>query len=186
MEDKHIIALLWQRQTAALEALAKRFGARLLSLAFHILHSRQDAEEVVNDTWLALWNQIPPQKPEPLSGYVYQTGRNQALNRLRHNHALKRGGDYDLSLEELAEVIPGPCLEELVQTRELGRAIDRFLDTVSREDRVLFLRRHWFGDSIKDLSRVFGIRENTLTVRLKRLRQRLGDYLQQEGYTHGN
>ena len=182
MEDKHIIALLWERQATALEVLARRFGARLLSLAQGILGSREDAEEVVNDTYLALWNRIPPQRPDPLSGYVYQTCRNQALNRLRHNRALKRGRDYDLSLEELAGCLPGPCLEEQVEARELGRAMDRFLDTLHREDRAMFIRRHWFGEPIRELAGSFGLRENTVTVRLRRIRQRLANYLQQEGF----
>ena len=66
MEDSKIIALLFIRSEQALSVLARRFGATLYRLAANILDDRRDAEEAVNDTYLALWNAIPPQKPQPL------------------------------------------------------------------------------------------------------------------------
>lgn len=182
MDDSKIIGLLWQRVESALDALAKKYGPRLLATARNILGSRQDAEESVSDTYLAVWNSIPPKRPDPLAGFVFKIGRNLALKRLRDNTARKRNGTYDLSLDELAECIPGPALEETVEARELGRAIDSFLDTVSRESRVLFLRRYWFGDSAKELALHFGMTVNAVNVRLSRTRSRLRDYLIKEGY----
>ena len=182
MDDSKIIGLLWQRAEAALDALAKKYGPRLLSTARNILGSRQDAEESVSDTYLAVWNSIPPKRPDPLAGFVFKIGRNLALKRLRDSTAQKRNSTYDLSLDELAECIPGPALEETVEARELGRVIDRFLDTVSRESRVLFLRRYWFGDSAKELALHFGMTVNAVNVRLSRTRSGLRDYLIKEGY----
>lgn len=182
MDDSKIIGLLWQRAEAALDALAKKYGPRLLSTARNILGSRQDAEESVSDTYLAVWNSIPPKRPDPLAGFVFKIGRNLALKRLRDSTSQKRNSTYDLSLDELAECIPGPALEETVEARELGRVIDRFLDTVSRESRVLFLRRYWFGDSAKELALHFGMTVNAVNVRLSRTRSGLRDYLIKEGY----
>lgn len=186
MDDKKILELLWNRAEAALDALARKFGRRLLHTAMNILGNRQDAEEAVNDTYLALWNAIPPERPDPLAGYVHRTGRNVALKKYRHRTAQKRCSQYDASLEELSGILTGPSLEELFDARELGRAIDRFLDTVSKENRILFLRRYWFGDSIRDLGKTFGMSENTVTVRLSRLRTQLKIYLtDKEGFFHG-
>ncbi len=179
MDDTKIISLLWQRSEDALRALAVRFGAGLHKLATNILGNHHDAEEAVNDTYLAIWNAIPPAKPSPLAPYTYRTGRNVALKRLRNDTAQKRDSRYDLSLDELAEVIGQQTLEEYWDARELGLAIDRYLDTLTRENRVLFLRRYWFGDSIKELSKVSGLNVNTLSVRLHRLRQGLETYLQE-------
>lgn len=181
MEDKTILELLWNRAEAALEALAKKFGRRLLYTAMNILGNPQDAEEAVNDTYMALWNAIPPERPDPLAGYVHRTGRNVALKKHRHLTAQKRSTQYDLSLEELSGILPAPSLEEMLDARELGQAIDRFLDTVSKENRILFLRRYWFGDSVRDLAKGFGKSENTVSVRLSRLRSQLKDYLYKEG-----
>ena len=104
MSDQTIIRLLFARAEQALELLAHRFGARLLQTASNILSNLQDAEECVNDTYYAVWNAIPPREPDPLSGFVYKTGRNLALKRLRDNTAGKRDSRYDLSLEELIQI----------------------------------------------------------------------------------
>ena len=185
MEDRKIVQMLWDRIEQALEELAKKFGRRLLYTAMNILGNPQDAEEAVSDTYLALWNTIPPERPDPLAGYVHRTGRNVALNKRRHLTAQKRNSQYDVSLEELSGILPAPSFEELLDARELGCAIDRFLDALPKQNRILFLRRYWFGDSVKDLARTFGMSENTVSVRLSRLRAQLKAYLiEKEGYFH--
>lgn len=181
MEDRKIIQLLWERAESAIGALAKKFGRRLLATARNILGNHQDAEESVNDTYLAVWNAIPPKEPDPLAGFVYKTGRNLALKRLRYNTAQRRSA-YEIPLDDLAGCIPGPALEETVDARELGRAIDAWLDTVSKESRAIFLRRYWFGDSVKEIGKHFGISENAVNVRLSRLRTQLKTYLIKEGH----
>ena len=182
MDDQKIIKLLWQRSESAVDALAKRFGRRLMSIAMNILGVRQDAEEAVNDTYLAVWNTVPPQKPDPLAGYVYATGRNISLDRLKYLSADKRCGRYDVPIDELALCIPAPALEETVDERELGRAINRFLGTVNADNRTLFLRRYWFGDPVQVIAKELGLRENTASVRLSRLRTQLREFLMKEGY----
>lgn len=182
MDEKQIIRLLFARAENALELLARRFGPRLLQTALNILRSHRDAEECVNDTYLAVWNSIPPRNPDPLTGYVYKTGRNIALKRLRDDTAQKRNSRYDLSLDELATCIGSATLDEAVSAQELGRAIDRFLDTVSHDSRVIFLRRYWFGDGVKEIAQTLGYSESAVSVRLNRTRNKLRDYLQKEGY----
>lgn len=178
MDDKHILALLWRRSEGAIAALVERFGKRLYLTALNLLSSAQDAEECVNDTYLAVWNSIPPNRPDPLPPYVYRIGRNIALNRLRTNTAQKRGG-YVLSLDELTDWVPAPCLDD---SRALGQAIDAFLDTLKKEDRAIFLRRYWFGDAVKDIAKDLSMTENAVSVRLNRIRIKLKAYLIKEGY----
>lgn len=182
MEDRRIVQLLLVRAERAIEAMQRKYGPRLLATARNILGSHQDAEETVSDTYLAVWNTVPPKKPDPLAGFVYKIGRNLALKRLREGTAQKRDSRYDLSLEELESCIPGPSLEDTLEARELGRMIDSFLSTVSRENRNIFLRRYWFGDSVRDIARSFGLRESTVNTRLSRLRGQLRDYLIKEGH----
>lgn len=182
MNDNKIMALLLKRSEEAIVALADRFGRRLYQTAVNILGSVRDAEESVSDTYLAVWNAIPPRKPDPLAGFVYSTGRNQALKKLRTKLALKRRGNYELSLEELADCIPGPALEETVEVRELGSAIDRFLDRQTAQTRAIFLRRYWFGDSVNTIARDFGMKESAVSLRLSRTREKLRTFLVKEGY----
>ena len=183
MDDSRIITLLWNRLHSGLDALAQKFGKGLHALSYNILGSHADAEETVNDTYLAIWNTIPPQRPDPLSAYVYKVGRNQALKRYRANTALKRNSHYDLSLEELSGVLTGTSMEEDFDAVLLGQAIDRFLDTLDSKNRRIFLRRYWFGDRISDLAKAEHTTANALTVRLSRIRQQLKDYLIKEGFT---
>lgn len=182
MEDHKIIALLWQRTERAIEAMARKFGSRLHQTALNILGCREDAEESVSDTYMAVWNAVPPHKPDPLEGYVYKTGRYIALDRLKYLTAAKRDVRYSVSLDELAGCIPGQALEDTVDARELGRVINAFLGTLKPAYRSLFLRRYWYGDSVQQIARDLELRPNTVTVRLGRMRMQLREYLMKEGY----
>ena len=184
MEDKKIIQLLFSRAEHAIRELRARFDKQLLRIAYNILENKSDAEECTNDTYLALWNAIPPAEPDPLAPYVYRVGRNIALKKLYSSMAQKRNARYDLSLEELNECLPGDDLEQLMDARELGRAIDRFLAAGSKENRYIFLRRYWYGDSVKEIAKVLHIQENAVSVRLNRLRNNLKEYLKEEGYEY--
>lgn len=183
MEDKRIFQLLWQRAEAAIEVMTKHYGPRLYRTAMNILGRHEDAEESVNDTYLAVWDAIPPETPEPLAGYVYKTGRNLALKRLRHDTAQKRRRDYDLSLEELEGCLAGASLQDEIDARLLGRAIDRFLDTLPAQSRILFLRRYWFGDSVLDIAKDRDMSQNAVSVSLSRTRDKLRSYLMKEGFS---
>ena len=182
MEDKKIIELLFARAQNAITELAAKFGKQLQRIAFNILGNPLDAEECTNDTYLALWNAIPPASPDPLAPYVYRTGRNTALKRLHRDTAKKRDNRSDVSLEELNECLPGETVEQMVDARELGRAMDRFLDTKSKETRYIFVRRYWFGDSVSELAKELKLQENAVYVRLNRIRNSLKEYLLKEGY----
>ena len=101
MEDRQIVQLLFARAETAISELSTRFGKQLHRIAYNILQNNSDAEECTNDTYLSLWNAIPPVSPDPLAPYVYRTGRNTALKRLHRDTAQKRNSRYDVSLEEL-------------------------------------------------------------------------------------
>lgn len=184
MEDRKIVRLLFERAENAIHELDMRFGRQLYRIACNILENPQDAEECTNDTYLALWNAIPPAAPDPLAPYVYRTGRNIALKRLHRNTAQKRNSHYDVSLEELSDCLPGENVEQTMDAKELGRAIDRFLSSQSRESRYIFLRRYWFGDAVKEIATELQMQETAVSVRLNRMRNSLKEYLKKEGYLY--
>ena len=182
LEDREIIALFHARCEQAIDELGKKHGAYAKKVAFNILHDAQDAEEAVNDTYLAAWNTLPPQKPDPLRTYVCRIARNLAIAKLRSNTAGKRNSGYDAALEELAEVLPATeTVESACDAAELTAAIDRFLDGVCYDDRYMFMRRYWYGDSISDIAAAMRMGPHRVTVRLSRIRKRLSDYLKKEG-----
>ena len=182
MSDEEIIALFFERSEQAIAELAKAHGAAVRRVALNMLGSPEDAEECASDTWLAVWNRIPPQRPAPLRTYVCRIARNLAAKKYHADHAQKRNSSYDLALDELADVVPDrEDVEDAVAARELARSIDRFLDTLVYEDRFLFMRRYWYADPLPEAARMAGMRCGTAAVRLCRVREKLRKYLRKEG-----
>lgn len=182
MDDQKIIELFFARSELAIQSLAAKYEKLLHKISFQILHNDEDVAECINDTYLGVWNAIPPTRPNPLSAFVCKITRNLSLNKYRANTAVKRDASLDISLEELAGCIPVPSAEEEWNAKELGKQINQFLSTLEQENRVLFVRRYWFADSVKDIARDMKISENLASVRLKRIRKQLKYFLEKEGY----
>lgn len=183
MEDSRIIALFEERSEQAVEELAKKYGALCRTVAGNILGSAQDAEECVNDAYLGVWNTVPPQKPDPLLTYVCRIVRNLATARYHANTAQKRNSAYDAALDELEDCLAGAdTAETALGARELAHALDAFLDTLRADERVLFVRRYWYADSLADIAARMHISRGSAAVRLSRTREKLKKYLREEGY----
>lgn len=182
MKDDQIVRLFFERSEQAIAELSRAYGALCKNVALHILGNAQDAEECVNDAYLGVWNSIPPHSPNPLRSYVCRIVRNLAIKKYHANTALKRNSVYDVALDELENCFPSSSsVEDEFSAAEAARAINAFLGTLSRENRVLFVRRYWYADSIDELAALFHANNHTITVRLSRIRAKLNDYLVQEG-----
>lgn len=183
MDDGAIIALYWSRDEGAIAETQKKYGAYCRTIALNILGSAEDAEECVSDALHNAWNAIPPQRPGSLSAFLGRIVRNLSISRRRHERAGKRYSGLDVMLSELEECLPGPGgVEDAVEGRELTGCIERWLDGLAREDRVVFLRRYWYGDGVQALARAHGVGANQMAKRLQRLRSSLKRQLEQEGY----
>ncbi len=183
MEDKQIIKLLFMRTEEALRVLKERYGNTLYRIAMNILGNHHDAEETTNDTYLAIWNAIPPKEPDPLAPYVYRTGRNMALKRLEYLSAEKRNSRYDLSLDELAACLPDDNNpEQTLIIKEIADSINKFLEKDSALNRYIFIRRYWYGDTVEDISKAVNMKSGAVSVRLNRIRTKLKEHLIKEGY----
>ncbi len=182
MSDEEIIGLFFERSEEALKELEKKYGKICMQTSYNILGNRSDAEECVNDSYLAAWNAIPPTRPNPLLAYVLRIVRNVSLNLYHKNHAQKRNNTYDLAVDELAEMLPAPnTVEGEVEMNELTLAIEGFLDSLETRNRVIFIRRYWFYDNYGQIAEQVGLSEKNVSVRLTRLRKQLKDYLQERG-----
>ena len=182
MNDDRIIELFFERSEQAIKELDAKYQKTLMKVSFNILNNELDAEECVNDTYLAAWNAIPPAKPNPLVAFVCKIVRNISLKRYEHNTAVKRNSFYDVSLEELDECLASvTTVEDEINERELVKIIESFLDSLSKENRVVFLRRYWFCDSYADIASQVGITEKNVSVKLSRIRNQLRTYLKERG-----
>ena len=182
LEDRQIINLFYERSEQAIEELDRKYGAAVRKTAANILRRKQDVEECTNDTWLGVWNTIPPQNPNSLISYVCRIARNLASVKYRSNTARKRNGQYDLVLDELAECIPSSVdVESELDAKELSAAVNRFLENLGYEDRFCFVRRYWYADSVSDIAEQINGNSCRISVRLFRTRERLHRYLKEEG-----
>ena len=182
MSDEEIIGLFFERSEQAISELENKHGAAVRRVAANILHDEEDAKECVNDTWLGAWNSFPPNRPDPLRTYVCKIARNLATKRYHANSAQKRASQYDLALEEFAECVPdGSNVEDAIAAKELAEIINRFLDTLSYEDKFVFMRRYWYADSLADIAKMAGMSYNSVAVRLHRVKGKLKKLLLKEG-----
>lgn len=182
MEDTQIIQLFFARDQQAITELDTKYGGACRSLSCRILNDRLDAEECVNDAYLGTWNAIPPARPDPLLTFLLKIVRNLSIKRYHANTAVKRNSLYDVALSEVARDVTAPeTVETEVEAQSLARLIEAFLDSLSRENRVIFLRRYWFSDSYEDIAHRVGLTEKNVSVRLTRLRRQLRAHLAREG-----
>ena len=182
MDDKHIVYLFNERSEQAIGELAKKYGKLINKIARNILSNFDDAEECENDTYLACWDTIPPEQPQRLISYVCRIARNKAISKYRSANAEKRNSSYDVSLDELTEFLAArETADDKLQAEEMGKAINRFLSEQKKEDRVMFVRRYWFSESVADIARLMDCSENRVSVQLFRLKEKLHCYLRKEG-----
>ena len=182
MEDKAILDLFFARSEQAITELDGKYGGVCRRLSRNILNDIQDAEECVNDAYLGAWNAIPPARPEPLLTWLCKVVRNLSLKRLAHNSAAKRDGNCSVALAELEDCLSArDTAETELEAKELARVIEGFLDTLTAENRVIFLRRYWFSDPYGEIAKRVGLTEKNVSVRLTRLRKQLRDYLLERG-----
>lgn len=182
LEDQDIVKMFCIRSEQAIEELSKKYGKLCSNIARNILNDDQDTEECVNDTYLGVWNSVPPKQPNPLLAYVCKITRNLAIKKYHTNTAFKRNSCYEVALSELEGCLAAPdSAEAELSARELTESLNRFLSTLDRENRILFVRRYWYADSISDLADRFGMSNRNISLRLFRTREKLRSHLVQEG-----
>jgi len=183
LDDSKILEMFYKRQEAAIDETRRKYGTHLYRTAMNILHSKEDAEECVNDTLLKAWESIPPVRPIYFGAYLVKITRNLSLHRWEARGAAKRGGGkVNLLLSELEESIPssgGP--EEAYESELISAAIRNCLSDMKQTARVAFILRYFHGESIQAISQRFQMSESKVKSILFRARKKLNAYLEKEG-----
>jgi RNA polymerase sigma-70 factor (ECF subfamily) len=185
LDDSRIVELYLSRDESAISLTSEKYGKRLRAIAYGIVNDPQTAEECENDTYLQAWNSIPPQEPRAhFFGYLAQIIRRLSIDLCRHRSRLKRSAHIVTLTAELERCIPAPddtpCRME---ASELAKIISDFLAVLPRQQRLIFLRRYWYLDSIADISLRFSISQSKVKTTLWRTRNALREHLEEEGYT---
>lgn len=168
--------------------MTSEYGKYLFKIAFNILGNDEDSAECVNDTYLKLWNSIPPDKPKNFKAYIAKIVRNIALDKYKERTREKRiPSEYTTSLDELAECLPGENDTECAYgERLLKNAIDGFVCSLSKRQQYLFICRYFYGDSIGDIAKSVNISESMVFHELSDIRKKLKEKLIQEGLWYEN
>ncbi len=182
MEDEQIIKWYLERNEKALKEAQNKYGSYCFGIAKNILTVREDAEECVNDTWHLSWNKIPPVIPVSLKAFLGKLVRDTAISQYRANHAKKRYKGMEMLFDELEECIPSDFdVEENFAHQQLAEWINNWLGELPKEDRVLFIKRYYYGDAVKKLAKEIGCTENQMAQRMLKLRKKLKMFLYGKG-----
>ncbi len=184
MKDEKIIELFFARDEQALRETEEKYGNLCLYIASNFLALREDREETLNDTLLALWNSIPPEHPESFSAYLSEVVRRQAINKSRANNAWKRGKNVQVVGEEFLSMLEdGTDLASQFEARRAGELISKFLRESDKTARKLFIMRYWMDMSLAEIAKQTGFGESKIKVTLHRMRKKLAAELGKEGIT---
>jgi len=180
MEDKEIVEMYLARSELAITATSEKYGNYLGKIAKNILDHEEDAEECVNDAYFKAWRSIPPNHPRNLVAYLGRLTRNLALDLLRKSGRLKRGGGTaDSILDELVDIAdPNEGPESELDMQYTVRLINEYLSRQSKEKRVIFVRRYWYMDPLRDIALSQGVTEGKIKSVLHRMRTELKKFLE--------
>ena len=183
MEDTDIVALYFSRRESAIDETAKKYGSYLNQIAYNILRIPEDTEEVVQDTYLAAWNSIPPHTPRVLRHFLSRITRNIAFDRLDYLTAKCRNPNMTAVLSELEDCIPDWKADpaEAMEAGQIRECINSFLFGLEKQDCGIFLGRYYYNLTISEISSKTALSQRNVKYRLSRLREMLRGQLEKEG-----
>lgn len=181
MDDLQIIELYFARNEQAIRETDVKYGKLCFGLANNILNNNEDSEECVNDTYLSVWNKIPPTRPNCFVAFICKIVRNLSMKKLDFRLAQKRNSNAVISFSELEEILPDNRINPNVSDEEIGHLISDFLEEEKEDARNAFIRRYWFFDSISDIAARYSFSESKVKSMLYHTRNKLREHLKEEG-----
>ena len=181
MEDDKIVGLFWQRSEQAITETDAKYGKLCHGIAYGVLNNNEDAEECVNDTYVRAWNSIPPDMPDHLGAYLSKVTRRLSIDRFRRNTAAKRSAVTVSIFDELSEALPDTSGDGMTDSMVLRDTLNRFIISLTPENRMIFMRRYWYCDSVRDIAGMMHMTDMGVKKRLARMRNKLKSVLEGEG-----
>ncbi|MBR2987194.1 MAG: sigma-70 family RNA polymerase sigma factor [Clostridia bacterium] len=171
--DERIIALYFERDERAIEKTDLKYGKYLFTVADTVLHSEEDSKECVNDTYLRVWQAIPPERPQYFRAFLTKIIRGIALNRYSD---LKRQKRIPSALCDSFDSIEGWLPEKSeAEAREdalaIGEVLNRYLKGITRRRRYIFISRFFYLKPIEAIARALTVSESTVNKEIKAIRR---------------
>jgi len=180
VDDKKLSRALRQGDRRALDKAIAAYTSYLSVVAWRALGPdarQEDVEEIVSDTFLALWRSREDLDPEQgLKPYIAAIARNRAIDRRR------TARPAPVSLDELDES-PAPGPEEELERRAFTAALWDALAALPDVDRALVEGYYFEEERLRDLAGRLGLTPGCAKTRLCRARKTLKKMLIKEGLT---
>lgn len=184
MEDTRIVDLYLKRDEQAIRETSEKYGAQLQSLAYHVTEDRESAEECLNDAYLKAWQSIPPNEPrEYLFPYMAKIVRQVSFDAVRYRNRKKRSAQMTELTGELEETVGGiETPESETEARTLMEEVSKYLKSLPKKRRVMFVRRYYYLDPISEIAEDYGVKEANVRLTLYRVRNGLKQHLKDAGF----
>lgn len=183
VSDEELTELFWQRDERAIKETGYKYGKLVYSISWGILHNESDSEECQNDTYLGVWNAIPPTRPNIFRAFICKIARRIAINRYNEKAAKSRvPSEYTACLDELAEALSSAeTVESEYEQKRLGELLNGFLAKLTRRERYIFIGRFYMAESLAAIGEVLDVNASTVYRELERLKKGLREYLVKNG-----
>ena len=163
----------------AFRVLVERHSPSVFRLAFRMTGNEQDAEDVVQETFLRAYKQLHRfDGRSAFATWLYRISANCSLDLLRTRKGRKEqqdsveGTDGELRwLDRVAAMDPSP--ERLTHSGQIAGLLEPALDQLSEMERAAFVLRHYEGCDIEEIARTLGVRANAAKHSVFRAVQKL-------------
>ena len=185
MDDTNIIALYWELNEIAIAETDVKYRRYLFSIAYNIVHDKQDCEECLNDTYIGAWNAMPPSKPNVLKAFLTTITRRIAIKRYHSNTRQRRiPSEMTVSLSELEDFIAGDGdVDADFDADRLGHIISEFVHSLSDRRQFIFISRYYVSEPVNTIARDLHLSRSMVNKELASIRKTLKEKLEKEGYS---
>lgn len=180
LTDKQIIDLYWQRDESAIEETDKKYGRALFRIAYNLLSDRMDCEECKNDTYVRVWNSVPPTRPRVLPAYLTEIMRRVAINKYKQKRSQRRvPSELTVSMDELRDSLQNEAsLGRERDAEEIGKVINAFLREIPERRRYIFIERFYFAEPVEEIATELSVSVATVYREIERIKKDLKVYLE--------
>lgn len=179
--DERLIEMYFSRDESAISVTDEKYGTMLYRIAYNILHNSLDCEECKNDTYLGVWNAIPPEKPRVFPAFITQIMKRIAINRYKEKNAKKRiPSEFTESIDELANSLESRDGEEY-EARELARLINGYVNSLPERRQYIFIGRYYMAQTPQILADELSVGIATVYRELDKIKAGLHEHLERNG-----
>jgi RNA polymerase sigma-70 factor (ECF subfamily) len=156
--DQDLVALLNGGDQYAYTEIFDRYSALLVAHAYRLLGDRDEANDVVQDVFMILWQKHASlELTTSLSSYLYTSIRNRIFNKMSHNKVVARYADSILEFMEKGYSVS----DEVFLAKELEQLIEREIAALPEKMREVFILHKQQELSYKEIGEKMGISDKT-------------------------